>query len=68
MGGGTKLEEEAFVTITELTNSTLKILEKFEDEEDELYVLEPVVNSKYAKINSGVDITRKISKTGLFKK
>tara|TARA_B110001450_G_C17545582_1_gene450397 strand:- start:130 stop:927 length:798 start_codon:yes stop_codon:yes gene_type:complete len=61
-------EEEDFVEITELTNSTLKILEKFEDDEDELYVLAPIVNTKSAKINSSVDITEKISKTGLLKK
>jgi len=30
--------------------------------------LEPVVNTKSAKINSSMDITRKISKTGLLKK
>lgn len=60
-------EEEDYVEIIELSNSTLKILEKFEDYEDELYVLAPVVNTKSVKINSRVDIAGRISKTGWLK-
>ena len=60
-------EEEAYVEIIELTNSTLKILEE-NDVESELYVLEPVVNTKSASINSSREINQKTRGKGLFKK
>lgn len=59
-------EEEVYVEIIELTNSTLKILEEFDDESD-IYVLEPINNTKSAKINSSVEITQKTGKKGLIK-
>lgn len=59
-------DEDHYVEIIELTNSTLKIHEEFG--ESLLYVLEPIVNTKSAKINPGVEITRKTGIKGLFKK
>jgi len=60
-------EEADYVKIIELTNSTLKILEEFDDESD-LYVLKPVVNTKSARINSSIEINQKTRGKGLFKK
>lgn len=59
--------EENFVEIIELTNSTLKILE-ISDSDDELYVLKPVVNSKSSTIKSSIALNKRISKKGLLKK
>jgi hypothetical protein len=59
--------EANFVEIIELTNSTLKILEKFDDE-DLLYVLKPLVNTKSSTIKSSIELNQKISKKGLLKK
>lgn len=63
-------EEEDIVEVIELTNNSLKILDRFGENEEELYELVPVVNTKSAKYKSNVNGTMsdKQLKAGFLKK
>lgn len=61
-------EDDEVVEIIELTNNKLKILERFDEDEDELYELIPVINTKSARSITDVVQTVKKMKAGFLKK
>lgn len=63
-------DEDKLVEIIELTNNSLKVLEKFDEGEDDLYSLVPVINTKSATIKSNAMISSSENqiKVGFLKK
>ncbi|CAA0161374.1 hypothetical protein [Tenacibaculum maritimum] len=60
-------DEKVAVEVIELTNNSLKILERFEGEEDEFYELVPSNNTKSAKIELNKALNKQI-RSGFLKK
>ncbi len=61
-------EEEDEVEIIELSENLLKILEKYEDDYEELYVMQPVNNSKSTSINADIMPMENGIRSGLLRK
>ena len=61
-------DEEDYVDIVELTNSVLKILETWGPDDEDLYILEPLINVKATNVSPGYNIGNGIIKNGLLKK
>ncbi len=60
-------EDDNVVEVIELTNSTLKLLERFDDDEDELYVLKPVITTKSGRIEESINQADVKIKTGFLR-
>lgn len=61
-------DEEDEVEIIELTDKTLKILDRFDDEEDELYVLKPASGTKSAHFKTEVNRMSNSGRKGFLKR
>jgi hypothetical protein len=61
-------EDDAVVEIIKLNENTLELLERFDGEDDELYVLKPANNTKSTQIMTKTNQTKKKIKTGFLKK
>lgn len=60
-------DEDYIVEVVELTSNSLKILERFDEDYEELYELVPVINTKSKRIRTNKNLHKQI-KHGLLKK